>query len=286
MKEFKDKVAVITGAASGIGLGLAHKAAKEGMKVVLADIEESALLKAEKDLESVGADVITVLTDVSKANSVETLAQKTIEKYGVVHLLFNNAGVGEGGILSFATLKDFQWVIGVNLWGVIHGIHAFMPILLSQKDESHIVNTTSGYGMITGAGIYGITKFGVTALTENLSSELRQLKPSIKVSLLIPGIISTNIVNSERNRPDVLQNKPEEIKIKSVIQKRIDQIRKHSESLFGGGITPDQVASTVFQGIRDQRFYIFTDQMLKMGLKRRMRLIMRDLNKAPNIVPE
>jgi len=144
MNEFEGKVAVITGAASGIGRAIADRCAKEGIKVVLADIEQEALDQAAIELEDLGATVLVVQTDVSDHNEVETLVQKTLDKFGAVHLLFNNAGVVVGGAVWEQSLADWQWILGVNLWGVIHGIRAFVPIMLKQDTECHIVNTASG----------------------------------------------------------------------------------------------------------------------------------------------
>src|SRR5437588_10408324 len=141
MKEFQGKVAVVTGAASGIGRALATRCAQEGMKVVLADIEEQALMQASQELHDTGASVLAVQTDVSKAGDVEALAQQAFDTYGAVHLLFNNAGVGTGMTVWESSLADWQWVLGVNLWGVIHGIHYFGPRMLAQDSEGHIVNT-------------------------------------------------------------------------------------------------------------------------------------------------
>ncbi|MCB0135864.1 MAG: SDR family NAD(P)-dependent oxidoreductase, partial [Caldilineaceae bacterium] len=139
MQEFRNKVAVVTGAASGIGRGIAERCAQEGMNVVLADIEEPALQEATESMRRSGATVLSVRTDVSKAGDVEELARKTLDAFGAVHLLFNNAGVGAGGSVWESTLADWQWVMGVNLWGVIHGIRTFVPIMLAQDTECHIV---------------------------------------------------------------------------------------------------------------------------------------------------
>jgi len=204
MKDFKDKVIVITGAASGIGRGIARKATKEGMKVVLADIEKDALIRTKEELKSSGANVISVLTDVSKSEAIEKLAQKTINTFGEVHILCNNAGVSVPGLIWECNLSDWNWVMGVNLWGVIHGIRVFVPIMLQQDNECHIVNTASMAGLSSegpGNGIYTVTKHGVVALTEILSRELTLMNSKIKASVLCPGFVSTNIAESERNRP-------------------------------------------------------------------------------------
>jgi NAD(P)-dependent dehydrogenase (short-subunit alcohol dehydrogenase family) len=283
MKDFKNKVAVVTGAASGIGRGLVNKCANEGMKVVLADIEEGALTRAEMELKSKGAEVIAVTTDVSKPSEVETLAKKTIDAFGEVHLLFNNAGVQTSGSLLTDTLKDFKWVIGVNLWGAIHGVKFFVPIMQSQNIECHIVNTTSGFGMFTGAGAYGISKFGITALTEILDNELREIKSKINVSLLIPGIVNTNLLDAERNRPPELTNKPGEKVFEPEVEKRKQEIEAHWRTLYEKATIPEYVADITFQGIRDNMFYIFSDNTTKMAIKKRMRKIVKAVESAPAI---
>jgi len=215
MKEFKDKVAVITGAASGIGRGLAERCAQEGMKVVLADIEEEALTVAEQEMKAAGASVLAVLTDVSKASDVEALAQKTLDTFTAVHLLYNNAGVAAGTSVWESTLADWQWVMGVNLWGAIHGVRTFVPIMLEQGTECHIVNTASMAALISipFGGIYRVTKCGIITLSETLYHELAQREANIKVSVLCPGnVADTRFVDCGRNRPSELHNAPSEEK--------------------------------------------------------------------------
>ena len=179
MKDFKDKVAVITGAASGIGFGIAKNAIKQGMKVVIADIEEEALSSAQDKLRNFGDNIIAVPTDVSKADSLERLAQETLETFGKVHLLCNNAGIFIRGVLWEMSLEEWDWVVNVNLWGVIHGIRTFIPIMLNQDENCHIINVSSTAGLISSQhydGIYTLTKQGVVAISEALSNELDALK--------------------------------------------------------------------------------------------------------------
>jgi len=266
MKDFKDKVAVITGAASGIGRGIANKAVKKGMKVVLADIEAEPLAQTEKDLKTSGADVISLLTDVSKIEDVEKLAKKTLDAFGEVHMLCNNAGVGTGGLIWENTMSDWKWVMGVNLWGVIHGIKTFIPIMLKQDNECHVVNTASLAGLLSdeiGAGIYTVTKHGVVALSEILFRELSLMSSKIKVSVLCPGFVKTNIDDSERNRPPQFYNDPSEI----IAHPEIEQLEEKYSQLLEAGLTSDKAGDVVFRAIKDDVFYILTDTSL---ISRRM----------------
>ena len=184
------KVAVITGAASGIGRGLAERFAVEDMRVVIADIEEEPLAELEADLKANGATVLAVRTDVSNAAEVENLAARTLDTFGAVHILCNNAGVVCSRPIWEHTLSDWEWVLGVNLWGVIHGIRAFVPRMLTQGDACHIVNTASILGLVggSGEGIYKVSKHGVVALSETLADELAQKGANIQVHVLCPGM--------------------------------------------------------------------------------------------------
>src|SRR5215831_13355553 len=188
MKEFKGKVAVVTGAASGIGRALAEGCVREGMKVVLADVEVESLTKTEASMKAAGATVLAVRTDVSQARDIEALAQKTLDAFGAVHLLCNNAGVWTGASIWESTIADWEWVLGVNLWGVIHGVRFFVPVMLAQDTECHIVNTASIAGLIAypGAGIYKVTKHGVVTLSETLYYELAERGAKVHVSILCP----------------------------------------------------------------------------------------------------
>jgi NAD(P)-dependent dehydrogenase (short-subunit alcohol dehydrogenase family) len=264
MKEFKDKVAVITGAASGIGRGLARRAAKEGMKLVLADIERETLNQTEEELKKSGANVISVITDVSKLEDIENLARLTIDTFGEVHILCNNAGVGMGGFLWDCTFTDFDWVIGVNLWGVIHGIRTFIPIMRQQNNECHIVNTASMSGLITGEaanGIYSITKHGVVALSESLRTSFAPLKMKIGVSVVCPGIVNTRITDCERNRPAELCGPNYEPSMERFIKrypKSEETVRAYTK-MYEEGTSPDQAGDVIFECIKKNIFYIFTD---------------------------
>lgn len=255
MKEFSGKVAVITGAASGIGRGIAEWCIRAGMQVVLADIEEAVLGKAEAELKSIGGTVLSVRTDVSKRNDVEVLARRAFDAYGNVHLLFNNAGVAAGGAPWEATWNDWEWVIGVNLWGVIHGVKVFTPLMLAQNTECHIINTASSAGLVVGgfSAPYSVTKHAVVALSESLYLTLQQRNSLVKVSVLCPGLVRTNIASTERNRPAELQNEPVEL------TPEMQAGRAAFETLLASSMAPGQVADIVFDAIRGELFYILTD---------------------------
>ncbi len=278
MKNFKGKVAVVTGGASGIGWGLAEKCAAEGMKVVIADIEEKALKQAEKTLEAGGADVMAVRTDVSKLADIEALAQKTLDKFGGVHLLFNNAGVNTDISLRKpiweSTLKDWEWMIGVNLWGNIYGMKVFLPLMMKQNTEGHIVNTSSMAGLIAEPQliIYAVTKAGIVALTEGLYFQLKQANSPIGVSVLCPAFVSSKLFDAERNRPENLKNEsvPQQKSSEAML---VTQFSKVSPTL-----TPEQSADIVFSAIRHGKFYIFTDRLVQDLFKQRAENIIREKN--------
>jgi len=276
MKEFQGKVAVVTGAASGIGRALAERCAQEGMKVVLADVEEQALMQAREDLAAQGAQTIAVPTDVSQARDVETLARKAFETYSAVHLLFNNAGVGAGKTAWESTLADWEWVLGVNLWGVIHGIHFFVPRMLEQGFEGHIVNTASMAGLLSGPGqsIYKVSKHGVVTLSETLYYDLTLRNASLKVSVLCPGLVNTHILDSQRNRPARLQNAPDG----KQPSPQAEAIRQFMEPALRDAMPPRQLADIVFEAIREERFYILPAPLWKKAIQSRMEDILQERN--------
>jgi NAD(P)-dependent dehydrogenase (short-subunit alcohol dehydrogenase family) len=254
MKEFTGKVAVITGGASGIGRAIADHAAREGMKVVLADVEESALARAEQELKAAGATILAVRADVSKREDVESLARKSFDVFGQVHLLFNNAGVAAGGAPWEATWNDWEWVVGVNLWGVVHGVKVFTPLMMEQNTECHIVNTASAAGLIAGSGSapYSVSKHAVVALSESLYLALQQRKSLVKASVLCPGTVRTNIVNVERNRPANLRNDA------IPLSAEMEAGREAFRAVMEAAMPPALVASLVFDAIRNEQFYIVT----------------------------
>ncbi len=259
-------VAVITGAASGIGRGMSERFAAEGMVVVLADIEEEPLANLAADLRAKGATVLTVRTDVSIAADVENLAVQTYDVFGAVHILCNNAGVVCSRLLWEHTLADWEWVLGVNLWGVIHGIRVFVPRMLAQETECHIVNTASILGMVRGPGegIYKVSKHGVVALSETLADELAQKGSPIQVHVLCPGWVRTGILDSARNRPGTLQN-PE---LETQHQQTIGDSR-NVRAEMEAGMSPAEVAGYVYNAIQNGTFYIFTHPELKTWVRER-----------------
>lgn len=291
MKEFKNKVAVITGAASGIGLGIARRAAKEGMKLVIADIEKDALKETEKEFRSAGTDVISVLIDVSKAKNVEKLAQETLDAFGEVDLLCNNAGVAVPGFLWETIPSDWHWVIGVNLWGVIHGIRTFIPIMLEQNNDCHIVNTSSMAGILSGDpvnGIYSITKQGVVALSESLKSALTLRGAKIGVSVLCPGVVNTRITNSERNRPAEFRGSDYMPSFDRIAKNHpeLEQAIREAPKLWEAGTPADQSGDIVFEAIKNDVFYIFTEigKAWNDGMKSRFDEIWKDYDKITSII--
>lgn len=276
MREFKDKVAVITGAASGIGRAMADRCVQEGMKVVLADMELEALAKTEASMKASGATVLAVRTDVSQARDVEALAQETLEAFGAVHLLCNNAGVGTSAAIWEITIADWEWVIGVNLWGVIHGVRVFVPIMLEQDTECHIVNTASIAGLISGPGLgaYKVTKHAVVTLSETLYHELAERGARVKVSVLCPGAVSTRIMESARNRPGHF---PTTQPLHPASAARLEALRQ----LVAAGMPPGQVADAVFEAIRKDQFYILTHPEGKESVRTRMEDILQGRSPTP-----
>jgi NAD(P)-dependent dehydrogenase (short-subunit alcohol dehydrogenase family) len=258
------RVAVVTGAASGIGLGLTRRFAAEGMRVVMADVEEPALTAAAAGLAEAGAAVLPVVTDVSSAGDVDALRDKALAAFGAVHVVCNNAGVGgPHGPLWECPPGEWDWVVGVNLGGVMNGVRAFMPVMLGQ-DAGHIVNTASIFGVFAGAlGPYGVSKHAVVALTETLHFNLASLGVThVGVSVLCPGAVRTNFGTSARNRPasagPPLTASPEE-------QAAAEQF----DRLSALGASPGEVADIVVSGIRSGRFYLLTSENRNDAVTRR-----------------
>lgn len=276
MESYKGKTAVITGAASGIGRALADRCAREGMKVVLADVEVAALKNAEQELRAAGAEVLAVVTDVSKESDVQALARQTIDACGAVHLLFNNAGVGAGSLLWTSTVADWQWVMNVNLWGPIHAIRAFVPIMLGQQSDCYIVNTASRAGLETGPGlgIYRMTKHALVSMSETLSHELKMINSSVGVSVLCPGFVQTKICDAHRNRPAELCGLDDR-EMPSPMDTLLDQMMR---SAVSNGMTPEEVADITFDAVQKRQFYILPDPETKQAAQLRMEDIVNERN--------
>jgi len=254
MKDLEGRVAVVTGAASGIGKGMATRFAANGMKVVLADVEAPALDETAGALRASGAQVASVVCDVSKPAAVEALARASYDAFGAVHVLCNNAGVAAWGGLEKATHRDWQWVLGVNLWGVIHGIEAFVPRMIAGGQRGHIVNTASMAGLIAsqGLGVYNTSKYAVVGLSETLAKDL---KPhGIGVSVLCPMGVETRIRESERSRPAALRN---------------DAAAEPAVELIGRYLAPDTVAGMVLDAVRRGELYVITHDEGLEPLRRR-----------------
>ena len=257
MKNLADKVAVITGAASGIGKGLAEQFAHEKMRLVLADIEEPSLQALERSLQEQGATVLAVATDVSKRASVFSLADRAFSTFGNVHVLCNNAGVSGGlGPVWAIPEQDWEWIMSVNFYGVLYGVQAFVPRMIANAEEGVIINTTSVVGLTTGTtSVYGVTKHAISRLTEGLHYDLQAAGAKLKAALLVPGATATNILHADRNRPKGLQvprTEAEQAALLARRQSRHAQIQRI-------GMKPDVIGRLVVQAIKDERFYIIAD---------------------------
>jgi len=257
MQDLADRVAVITGAASGIGQGLARRFAREGMKLVLADIEEAALLEVEKELRLGGTSVLAVKTDVSRKASVFALADRAFDAFGRVHIVCNNAGVSGGlGHIWDIPDQDWEWIMAVNVYGVLHGIQAFVPRMIEHGEEGLILNTSSVVGLTTGtSSVYGVTKHAVSRMTEGLHYDLRAAGSKLRAALLVPGATATNILYADRNRPQALLVPHDEEVQAALIQRR----QTRHEQLQEIGMTPEQLADITVEGIRQGRLYIIAD---------------------------
>ena len=278
ISDFKGKTAVLTGAGSGFGLECARIAAQRGMNVVLVDIQEDALQQAEAEIKALGAKTLARRVDVSKPPVMDLLAQHVQEAFGAPHFVFNNAGVGAGGLIWENTVKDWEWVLGVNLWGVINGVRAFTPMMLeaARSDpayQGHIVNTASMAGLLTppNMGICNVSKHAVVALTETLYQDLRLVTDQISASVLCPYFVATGISHSERNRTDGVT--PTEMTASQRIS--MAQIGKAVNS---GKVTAAEVAQKVFDAAAQGQFYIYSHPKALASVQTRMEDVMMGRN--------
>ena len=271
MKNFDQKVAVITGAASGLGRAFADQAAALNMKLVLSDVRDAPLQLALKELQAQGATAVALAGDVSKSEHIEALAKRAMDKFGAVNCLFNNAGVGCGGLVWESTVKDWEWVLNVNLWGVIHGVRIFTPLMLASARndpdyEGHIVNVSSIAGLISPhlMGVYNVSKHAVVALSESLYHDLAETEPRIQASVLCPGFTPTGISQSHVSRPEEMKNAEAPSASMQEAQMMI------AKAVGGGRLTAADVAEKTFQAIRDSQFYILTHPRFMPLVKARL----------------
>ena len=279
MKEFKERTAVVTGAASGIGRAMAASFLEVGMNVVLADIDEERLENTVNSFKAAGSNVLDVLMDVSDPEQVQALAQKTLDNFGAVHVVCNNAGIGYPARSSWeAPLEVWNWIIDINLMGVVHGVQTFMPILLEQDTEAHIVNTASitGLQMNNYSVPYAVSKHGVVALSESLCLELLSRNAKVKVSVLCPGPVNTDIINAaQRFRPDSVPPPPEMTQEEALF-------RRVFEIYLERGMDPKEVARQVLDAIREERFYVIPHDFNSF-IEQRMKNILTSKN--PELQP-
>jgi NAD(P)-dependent dehydrogenase (short-subunit alcohol dehydrogenase family) len=258
ISDFKGKTAVLTGGASGFGLECARIGASLGMNLVIVDVQADALKQAHDELKSLGATVMAKKVDVSNADAMQGLASAVLERFGAPHFVFNNAGVGAGGLVWENTVEDWEWLLGVNLWGVIHGVRLFTPMMLdaAKQDpnyQAHIVNTASMAGLLTppNMGIYNVTKHAVVSLTETLYQDLKLVSDQVSASVLCPYFVPTGINNSERNRPDAL--KPQVVTQSQLIGQAMS-----NKAVSSGKVSAAQVAQMVFDAMLADQFYIYS----------------------------
>ncbi len=278
MKSFQGRTAVITGAASGFGLEASRLAAARGMNIVMADVQADALTTATAEISALGAQVLPFRIDVSKAAEVEAMATATRERFGAPHFVFNNAGVGGGGLIWEVSLEDWAWVLGVNVMGVVHGVRAFTPMMLeaARRDpayEGHIVNTASMAGLLNppNMGVYNVSKHAVVSLSETLYQDLRLVTDQISASVLCPYFVPTGISHSHRNRPaDAAAHKPTKSQVVAQIMS--------DKAVSSGKVTAANVAQMVFDALAEDRFYIYSHPQALGNVQARMEEIVAAKN--------
>ena len=276
--EFRNKTAVLTGAGSGFGLECARIAARLGMNLVLADVQKDALERSEQEMRSSGAQVLAMQVDVSKAEQVQALAAACKERFGAPHFVFNNAGVGSGGLVWENSIQDWQWVLGVNLMGVVHGVHYFTPMMLEAAASDplyrgHIVNTASMAGLLNppNMGVYNVSKHAVVSLTETLYQDLSLVTDQVSASVLCPFFVPTGINQSHRNKPDALKDE-QPTRSQLIGQAMSDK------AVGSGKVTAAEVAQMVFDAMTSNRFYIYSHPKSIGSVQTRMEDILQARN--------
>jgi NAD(P)-dependent dehydrogenase (short-subunit alcohol dehydrogenase family) len=278
LTDFNNKVAVLTGAGSGFGLECARIGAQRGMKLVLVDVQQDALDRASAELQATGAEVLALQVDVADAAQMEHLARRVQARFGAPHFVFNNAGVAAGGLVWENSVQDWEWVLGVNLWGVIHGVRLFTPMMLeaAKKDPAyrgHIVNTASMAGLLTppNMGVYNVSKHAVVALSETLYQDLALVTDQIGASVLCPFFVPTGISQSERNRPDELS---------TIAPTRSQLIGRamSDKAVSSGKVTAAEVAHKVFDALATRQFYIYSHPKAIASVQTRMEDILQARN--------
>ena len=279
MKSFQGKTAVLTGAASGFGLEVARLAARAGMNVVMADVQQDALDRAAEEIRGLGAQVLPFRLDVSKAAEVEALGAATVERFGVPHLVFNNAGVGFGGLIWEHSLKDWEWVVGVNLMGVAHGVRVFTPLMIeaARQDpgyEGHIVNTASMAGLLNAPnmGVYNVTKHAVVSMSETLYQDLHLVTEQVDCSVLCPYFVPTGIHESHRNRPQDARSDSKPTPSQLIAQ------ANSAKAVTSGKVTAAEVAQKVMDAVRDRQFYIYSHPQALAIVQKRLEDVVQGRN--------
>ena len=283
--DFKGRTAVLTGAGSGFGLECARIGARLGMNLVLVDVQQDALDRAQAEMQAAGVSVLARRVDVSNAKQMEALAQEVKQRFGAPHLVFNNAGVGSGGLVWENSLKDWEWVLGVNLWGVIHGVRLFTPMMLeaAKKDprwQGHIVNTASMAGLLTppNMGVYNVSKHAVVSLSETLYQDLRLVSDQVGASVLCPYFVPTGISQSHRNKPGEMSHE------KPTPSQLIGQAMT-DKAVGSGKVTAAEVAQKVFDGVAADQFYIFSHPRALGNVQSRMEAIVQAHNPPDPFLP-
>ncbi len=280
MKRLAGRTAVITGAGSGFGLELSRLLAREGMSLVMADVQAAALEAAAAEVRGLGVEVLAQVVDVSKAEQVEALGAATLARFGAPGVVFNNAGVGAGGLIWEHTLKDWEWVVGVNLMGVAHGVRVFTPMMLEaasrdQSFEGHIVNTASMAGLLNAPnmGVYNVTKHAVVSMSETLYQDLRLVTEQVSASVLCPYFVPTGIHQSERNRPADMANGDS-----GPTRSQLIGAAMAEKAVTSGKVSAAQVAQFVVDAIKDDRFYVYSHPHALGGVQVRLEDVMLQRN--------